>query len=238
MDQHGIVGIDIVVNNLYPFQETISKPDSTLDEALENIDIGGPAMTRAAAKNFSDVVIIVDPSDYESIGEMIARGDEISFKHRRQLAAKAFQHVAVYDTMISGYLRAEGGSTQSENDLFPEELTFAWKRVAVPRYGENPHQSSGIYANPGETGGVVKYRELHGIWLSYLNYFDSTGRSLKNKTFVRFAKELRGIQFPLGDIHVICGVKRKDAKIPLRTPGFSRLSKIRSIGLPKPVARQ
>ena len=100
MQEHGIEGIDVVVNNLYPFQQVIANPDATLDDALENIDIGGPAMTRAAAKNFQDVVIIVDPSDYIEIGNLLA-AEGVPLEFRRRLAAKAFQHIAVYDTVIS-----------------------------------------------------------------------------------------------------------------------------------------
>lgn len=173
MKEQGIEGIDVVVNNLYPFQQTIANPDVTLDDALENIDIGGPAMTRAAAKNFPDVVIIVDPSDYENVGEMITSGGGVPMDERRRLAAKAFQHVAAYDTLISAYLREPETSGQDKTALFPEELTFGWKRVAVPRYGENPHQAGGIYTTPGEKGGIVNSKQLHGIDMSYLNYFDA-----------------------------------------------------------------
>lgn len=168
LEQHGITGIDIVVNNLYPFVETVSKPDVTLIDALENIDIGGPAMTRAAAKNFPSVIIIVDPADYSGIADLLAAG-EVPLERRRKLAAKAFQHVALYDTAISTYLRSEDSSPDA---TFPEEWTAGWNRIAVPRYGENPHQTAAIFANPGETGGVVNAKPLHGIGLSYLNYFD------------------------------------------------------------------
>ncbi|MCZ6538590.1 MAG: bifunctional phosphoribosylaminoimidazolecarboxamide formyltransferase/IMP cyclohydrolase [Chloroflexi bacterium] len=173
MKEQGIEGIDLVVNNLYPFQQTIAVPDVTLDEALENIDIGGPAMTRAAAKNFPDVVIIVDPSDYEHVGETIASGGDVSQDERRRLAAKAFQHVAAYDTLISAYLRESETVSEDKTALFPDEITFGWKRVAIPRYGENPHQAGGIYATPGEMGGIVNATQLHGIDMSYLNYFDA-----------------------------------------------------------------
>jgi len=172
MKEQGIEGIDVVVNNLYPFQQTIAKPDVTLDDALENIDIGGPAMTRAAAKNFPDVVIVVDPSDYPVVGEMIANGG-VSMDQRRKLASKAFQHVAGYDTLISAYLREPEASGDDKTALFPEELTFGWNRVAIPRYGENPHQAGGIYVTPGESGGIVNAKKLHGIDMSYLNYFDA-----------------------------------------------------------------
>ena len=168
LEQHGITGIDLVVNNLYPFVETIAKPDVTLIDALENIDIGGPAMTRAAAKNFPSVVIVVDPADYDEVAALLAQG-EVPLEKRRQLAAKAFQHVALYDTAISNYLRS---SDDSADAAFPQEWTAGWNRVAVPRYGENPHQSAAIYANPGERGGIVNAEKLHGIDLSYLNYFD------------------------------------------------------------------
>ncbi len=166
--EHRITPIDIVVNNLYPFTDTVSRVGATLDDALENIDIGGPAMTRAAAKNFPDVIIVVDPSDYESVGAQIASGG-VPFDERRRLAAKAFQHVALYDTAISSYLRQDGGS---EADM-PAEYTVGWSLASVPRYGENPHQAGGVYSLPGESGGVANAERLHGIEMSYLNYFDA-----------------------------------------------------------------
>ena len=182
MKEHGIEGIDVVVNNLYPFQQVIANPDSTLDDALENIDIGGPAMTRAAAKNFQDVVIIVDPSDYSEIGNMLAAGG-VPLESRRRLAAKAFQHIAVYDTVISAYLRDNDISSKDKSSFFPEELTFGWNRVAIPRYGENPHQAGGIYATPGEMGGIVNAKQLHGIDMSYLNYFDADAAWVSANSF-------------------------------------------------------
>jgi phosphoribosylaminoimidazolecarboxamide formyltransferase/IMP cyclohydrolase len=135
---------------------------------ITGIDIGGPAMTRAAAKNFPSVIIIVDPADFSEVADLLRAG-EVPMEKRRQLAAKAFQHVALYDTAISNYLRS---SEDSPEAAFPEEWTAGWNRVALPRYGENPHQDAAIYANPGETGGIVNARSLHGIGLSYLNYFD------------------------------------------------------------------
>ena len=182
MKEHGIEGIDVVVNNLYPFQQVIANPDSTLDDALENIDIGGPAMTRAAAKNFQDVVIIVDPSDYSEIGNMLA-SEGVPLESRRRLAAKAFQHIAVYDTVISAYLRDDDISSKDKSSFFPEELTFGWNRVAIPRYGENPHQAGGIYATPGEMGGIVNAKQLHGIDMSYLNYFDADAAWVSANSF-------------------------------------------------------
>ena len=182
MEEQGIEGIDLVVNNLYPFQQTISKPDVTLDDALENIDIGGPAMTRAAAKNFPDVVIIVDSSDYGVVSDMIANGG-VSMDQRRRLASKAFQHVAGYDTLISAFLREPDASGDDKTALFPDEITFGWNRVAIPRYGENPHQAGGIYTTPGETGGIVNAKQLHGIDMSYLNYFDADAAWVSANSF-------------------------------------------------------
>ncbi|MEE8046482.1 MAG: bifunctional phosphoribosylaminoimidazolecarboxamide formyltransferase/IMP cyclohydrolase, partial [Dehalococcoidia bacterium] len=129
-------------------------------------------MTRAAAKNFPDVVIVVDPSDYARVGEMIANGG-VSMDQRRRLASKAFQHVAGYDTLISAYLREPDTTGDDKTALFPDEITFGWNRVAIPRYGENPHQAGGSYVTPGETGGIVNAKQLHGIDMSYLNYFDA-----------------------------------------------------------------
>ncbi len=166
--EHGITPVDIVVNNLYPFTETISGDEVTLEDALENIDIGGPAMTRAAAKNFPDVIIVVDPADYESVGKQITFGG-VPLTERRRLAAKAFQHVALYDTAISTYLRQDGGSGVD----MPAEFTVGWSLASIPRYGENPHQVGGIYSLPGESGGVANAEQLHGIGMSYLNYFDA-----------------------------------------------------------------
>ena len=174
LERLGIRKIDLVVNNLYPFVEAVRNPEASLHDALENIDIGGPAMTRAAAKNHPDVVIVVDPADYERVGTMIRDG-EVKQPERRRLAAKAFQHVAAYDTAIATYLRDDvdtGSDEQTESDL-PAELTFGYSLVASPRYGENPHQSAGIYSLPGEDGGIVNAEQLHGIDMSYLNYFDA-----------------------------------------------------------------
>ncbi len=173
MARLGIRNIDVVVNNLYPFVETVRNRDASLHDALENIDIGGPAMTRAAAKNHPHVVIIVDPDDYERVGGMI-RGGEVTQSERRRLAAKAFQHVATYDTAVAGYLREDESTSGDDAALeLPEEITFGYSLVARPRYGENPHQSAGIYSFPGENGGVVNAEQLHGIDMSYLNYFDA-----------------------------------------------------------------
>ena len=189
MTRLGIRNIDVVVNNLYPFVETVRNPDAFLRDALENIDIGGPAMTRAAAKNHPFVVIVVDPDDYTRVGEMIRNG-EVSQSERRRLAAKAFQHVAAYDTAIVGYLRDDPENkedTHVELEM-PEEITFGYSLVAVPRYGENPHQSAGIYSHPDVRGGVVNAKQLHGIDMSYLNYFDADAAWSAVQAFAGFGR--------------------------------------------------
>jgi len=145
-------------------------------------------MTRAAAKNFQDVVIIVDPSDYIEIGNLLA-AEGVPLEFRRRLAAKAFQHIAVYDTVISAYLRGNDISSEDRSSFFPEELTFGWNRVAIPRYGENPHQAGGIYATPGEMGGIVNANQLHGIDMSYLNYFDADAAWVSANSFSLIASD-------------------------------------------------
>ncbi|MCH7800919.1 MAG: bifunctional phosphoribosylaminoimidazolecarboxamide formyltransferase/IMP cyclohydrolase [Chloroflexi bacterium] len=159
--------IDIVVGNLYPFVETVSRPDVTLDDALENIDIGGPTMIRAAAKNFRDVLVVVDPADYEWIGERIAEGTEVTLQERKELARKAFQHVALYDTAISRYLSGQ------ETNTSWSEFTLGFNRVQDLRYGENPHQQATLYSTVLSTGGIVDAKRLHGLEMSFTNILDA-----------------------------------------------------------------
>ena len=189
MESLGIRGIDLVVNNLYPFVETVRNPEASLHDALENIDIGGPAMTRAAAKNHPNVVVVVDPEDYERVGTMMRDG-EVTQYERRRLAAKAFQHVAAYDTAIATYLRedSETGPDEATDNESPDELTFGYTLVARPRYGENPHQRAGIYSLPGEDGGIINAEQLHGIDMSYLNYFDADAAWSVVRSFVEVDK--------------------------------------------------
>ena len=171
LDSHGIGTIDAVVGNLYPFVETVSADNVTLQDALENIDIGGPTMIRAAAKNFPSVLVLVDPGDYGWVYERIAEHglSEIAFslEERRELARKAFQHVALYDTAVARYLTGE-----TEGTSWPE-LTFGYDRVADLRYGENPHQKATLYASSLSSGGIVRSEKLHGIDMSYTNYLDA-----------------------------------------------------------------
>ena len=140
--EHHMEAIDIVAVNLYPFAATIARPGVSLDDALENIDIGGPTMIRASAKNFPFVVVVVDPADYPWVAEKLS-GDGLSLEERRRLAHKAFQHVAYYDTLIASYLRRDDPA-----GAFPEELTLAYRKVQALRYGENPHQQGALYTEP------------------------------------------------------------------------------------------
>jgi phosphoribosylaminoimidazolecarboxamide formyltransferase/IMP cyclohydrolase len=175
MARHGIQGIDLLANNLYPFEATIARDGVTLDDALENIDIGGPAMLRAAAKNFPDVVVLCDPRDYGAVLEALRAGG-VHGEERRRLAAKAFQHVALYDTLVASYLRggvtwpADGSGQAGE---WPEELTLGLRKVMKTRYGENPHQSGAFYEEPGTVGGIARLKQLHGPELSYNNIMDA-----------------------------------------------------------------
>ena len=167
LSAHGIEAIDLVVVNLYPFVETISRPGVTLHEALENIDIGGPAMLRAAAKNFPSVAVVVDPADYEWVADKIC-GKSLTEEDRCGLAAKAFRHVSEYDAAVTGYLTSE-----SDQPL-PSRLTISLDKVAGLRYGENPHQSGALYAPAGAAlSGIAGATQLHGRELSYNNLMDA-----------------------------------------------------------------
>ena len=170
--EHGIEGIDLVACNLYPFVRTVTGGDVTLERALEEIDIGGPTMIRATAKNHPWVVPLVDPADYDAVLEALRGGDGtdgLSSDERRRLAAKAFGHVAHYDTAIAEYLRGD-------DEPFPAALTLGLSRVEVLRYGENPHQAGAFYRldsvrTPVE--GVGGYVQHHGKALSYVNVLDA-----------------------------------------------------------------
>ena len=169
LEKHDIAPIDLVVGNLYPFVETISKPDVTLEDALENIDIGGPTMLRAAAKNFPSVAVVVDPADYEWVADRLA-GAGLSEEERRGLAAKAFSHVAEYDATVAGYLTEAGPDAEP----LPETLNLSFGQVATLRYGENPHQQGALYVPAGKgSGGIARARQLHGRELSYNNLMDA-----------------------------------------------------------------
>lgn len=168
LSAHGIETIDLVVVNLYPFAATISQPDVTLDDALENIDIGGPTMLRAAAKNFPSVAVVVDPADYEWVADKLS-GRGLTGEDRRALAAKAFRHVSEYDAVVTSYLTAG-----REEEALPDRLTISLDKVSGLRYGENPHQAGALYAPSGSPlAGIAGATQLHGRELSYNNLMDA-----------------------------------------------------------------
>ena len=168
MDEHGIEPIDLLAVNLYPFEETIARDDATLSDAIENIDIGGPAMIRAASKNHDGVAVVVDPDDYESIISLL-KADQLTIEVRRRLAAKAFAHTAAYDTAITTYLTQSLG-----DDALGDRVLYAGKLIQKMRYGENPHQDAAFYMDQrAAPGSLAAAEQLQGKALSYNNIADS-----------------------------------------------------------------
>ncbi|WP_100403660.1 bifunctional phosphoribosylaminoimidazolecarboxamide formyltransferase/IMP cyclohydrolase [Bacillus sp. FJAT-42315] len=168
MEEQNIVPIDIVCVNLYPFQQTIAKPDVTVEDAIENIDIGGPTMLRAAAKNHDYVTVIVDAVDYDTVLAELKADGETTKETRRKLAAKVFRHTASYDAMIAKYMTELTGEEQ------PETMTFTYELKQSLRYGENPHQQASFYQEPlGSAFSVARSTQLHGKELSYNNIRDT-----------------------------------------------------------------
>jgi phosphoribosylaminoimidazolecarboxamide formyltransferase/IMP cyclohydrolase len=167
MSTAGIVGIDLVCVNLYAFEQTVTG-DHGLEQAIESIDIGGPAMVRAAAKNHANVAVVVDPADYGRVVAAIKDGSLSAI--RLSLAAKAFRHTAYYDSVVSRYLTRAAGE-----DALAESLTIGYRRAQEMRYGENPHQAAALYLDPLTPGGVAHGRQLWGKELSYNNVLDSEG---------------------------------------------------------------
>jgi phosphoribosylaminoimidazolecarboxamide formyltransferase/IMP cyclohydrolase len=173
---HDIPTIDMVVVNLYPFQQTVAKDQCALEDAIENIDIGGPAMLRSSAKNHKDVVVICDPSDYEQVlTEMQTGQGEVSYETRFALAKKVFAHTAQYDGAITNYLSALGPDLQhATRAVYPETLNLQFTKVQDMRYGENPHQSAAFYRDiTAVDGALANYRQLQGKELSYNNIADA-----------------------------------------------------------------
>ena len=170
MTQYGIGPIDVVVVNLYPFEATIARPNCHFDDAIENIDIGGPSMLRSAAKNHEDVLVLVDPSDYTRVLDAV-RANTVTRALRRELALKVFQHTARYDSLIAGYLekQVQGGEVK-----FPKMLSLQFELAETLRYGENPHQQGAFYRElnsnePSVSRGTI----LHGKAMSYNNFLDA-----------------------------------------------------------------
>ncbi len=168
MEKHNILGIDMVVVNLYPFRQTIEKPNVSLEDAVENIDIGGPAMIRAASKNFKFVTVVVNPVRYDEILAQLAKDGNVSPEFRMALAKEAFGHTAEYDACIAGYLAGQLGEGQ-----FADTVHLVYEKVQPLRYGENPHQQAAFYREKHFTGsGVANARQLHGKELSFNNIVD------------------------------------------------------------------
>lgn len=182
--EHNLKTIELVAVNLYPFAQTIEREGVTLDEAVEQIDIGGPAMIRAAAKNFAGVVILSDPADYAPVMQEWRDTGAVSFETRKRLAAKAFRHVSDYDNLIAGYLDGQQATgnrqptkeTAETVSLFPDKLNVELNKVQALRYGENPHQPGALYGDNLPVAGatlVGSLKQLHGPELSYNNLMDA-----------------------------------------------------------------
>jgi phosphoribosylaminoimidazolecarboxamide formyltransferase / IMP cyclohydrolase len=173
MEEHAIPPIDMVVVNLYPFAQTVARPGCSMEDAIENIDIGGPAMVRAAAKNHGFVAVVTDPEDYAPLlAKMKASGGKLGLQERYSLAAKAFSHTAEYDGMISGWLTAR--NEKGEARAFPDRLNMQLRLSQTLRYGENPHQAAAYYVEAHPPKGTLSgFRQLQGKELSYNNIADA-----------------------------------------------------------------
>jgi phosphoribosylaminoimidazolecarboxamide formyltransferase / IMP cyclohydrolase len=168
LEEHQIQPIQLVCVNLYPFQQTIEKADVTVADAIENIDIGGPTMLRASAKNHQYVTVVVDPKDYDNVIAELKAGGQTTLETRVKLAAKVFRHTAAYDALIAEYMTNLAGE---EN---PEKLTVTYELKDTLRYGENPHQKASFYKKPlGSTFSIANAKQLHGKELSYNNINDA-----------------------------------------------------------------
>ena len=168
LEEHNIDPIQIVCVNLYPFQQTIAKTDVTTEDAIENIDIGGPTMLRASAKNHQYVTVLVDPADYKTVIEELKADGKTTLETRRKLAAKVFRHTAAYDALIAEYM------TELAQEETPETLTVTYELKQSLRYGENPHQKAAFYKKPlGSTFSIANAEQLHGKELSYNNINDA-----------------------------------------------------------------
>lgn len=165
LEEHGIEAIDLVVCNLYPFERTVSHPSVKEDDAVEQIDIGGPAMVRAAAKNFHSVAVVVNPHSYDMVLDEIQELGEVSIDLRRALALDAFRHTAAYDSAIADYIAGQ--------DTSPDSLLLSSEKVMDLRYGENPHQDAAFYRSAGPPSGLAAADQLHGKELSYNNILDT-----------------------------------------------------------------
>lgn len=187
MQEHGIAPIDLVVVNLYPFAQTVAKPDCTLADAIENIDIGGPTMVRAAAKNHASVGIVVNSSDYASVISELQASNSLSAATRFDLAVKAFEHTAQYDGMIAQYLGARVGKQADEAaDRYARTFNLQLVKAQDLRYGENPHQTAAFYIEPtAKEASVATSKQLQGKELSYNNIADTDAALECVKSFAK-----------------------------------------------------
>ena len=169
LKKQGIETIDLVVVNLYPFRETISKKGATLEDAIENIDIGGPAMIRSAAKNYGSVGVVVEPEQYQKVlADLSENKFSLSKKMREELCVQAYSHTAFYDSVVSKHLAEKLGT-----EMFPQKFTLGFEKFRAPRYGENPHQKAMVYRLPIiSSAGVLEAKQLGGKELSFNNYID------------------------------------------------------------------
>jgi phosphoribosylaminoimidazolecarboxamide formyltransferase / IMP cyclohydrolase len=191
LTRQGIDPIDLVVCNLYPFEHAVAHPSVKELDAIEQIDVGGPAMVRAAAKNFHSVAVVVDPGDYEEILQALRSEGEVPLARRRTLALEAFKHTASYDAAIAAYL--------GRGDHFPARLLVVADKMMDLRYGENPHQSAALYRNAGPAIGLAAAVQLHGKELSYNNLMDSDAAW-------KLASELQGVGCAIVKHSNPCGV--------------------------------
>ncbi|MCW3100660.1 MAG: cyclohydrolase/phosphoribosylaminoimidazolecarboxamide formyltransferase [Chthonomonadaceae bacterium] len=188
--EHSIQPIDLVCVNLYPFAATVAKPGVALEDAIENIDIGGPAMIRSAAKNHTGVLVVVSASDYDEVLKELRDGDgEVGIQTRRRLAAKAYAHTGQYDAYISRWLADRFSADGDAALTFPKEIALGFQKAQDCRYGENPHQKAAFYVSPGVTEPcVANARQLHGKELSFNNIYDLNGALETVKEFTEEAQ--------------------------------------------------
>ncbi|MEE9333865.1 MAG: bifunctional phosphoribosylaminoimidazolecarboxamide formyltransferase/IMP cyclohydrolase [Granulosicoccaceae bacterium] len=186
MQERGITHIDYVIVNLYPFERTVAKPSVEFDDAIENIDIGGPAMVRAAAKNHAHVTVVTDPSDYDRVVASLAYGSEANQQLRFELAVKAFEHTARYDGMIASYLGRLSGPAGGDASVFSNTLNAQYELVHELRYGENPHQRAALYkqAKP-PPGSIAAANLVQGKPMSFNNVVDADSALACVKQFER-----------------------------------------------------
>jgi len=183
MNEHGIKKIDLVVVNLYPFEQTVANPECALEDAIENIDIGGPTMVRSAAKNFKDVAIVVNASSYSSVlNELNENNGSLSQETRFDLCTQAFEHTASYDAAIANYL---GKKVSQEHEIFPRTFNTQFIKSSTMRYGENPHQNAAFYVEKKFSGASVSTaKQIQGKALSFNNVADTDAALETVKQFV------------------------------------------------------